>query len=174
MEYFNSRRVANIGLVTALYVVITLAFSFMSYGMVQFRISEILILLCFFNKDHIISLTMGCLLANIFSSLGPIDVVVGTSATLISAFLIYKFRKTEGKNFIRLILCSLFPVVINGIFVGAELKFVSNLPFWSSAAYVALGEFVCITVVGTILVKAMSQNKQIMKIIMAGTEKRKF
>lgn len=167
MEIFNARRITHIGIVAAMYVAITLVFSFISYGNIQFRISEIFMLLCFFNKDYIISVTLGCFIANIFSSLGMIDTAVGTSATLISAVLIYLCRKDNSTA--RLYLCSLFPVIANGFLVAAELKYVMNLPFWLSVAQVAFGEFVCVTIVGVAVVKLFTKNRSFMRLIMSGS-----
>ena len=165
MSKFNAHRIANIGVVAAVYVVITILLGNLAYGPIQFRVSEALMLLCFFNKDYILSLTLGCFIANIFSTVGPIDTVVGTSATLIAAILIYVFRKED--NTLRMLLCSLFPVVANGLLVGAELKYVFGLPFWLSAGEVALGEFVCVTVLGVIVFRLLSKNRGFMKLIMA-------
>ncbi len=163
MEIFSARRITSIGVVAAIYVVVTLLCSNFAYGQVQFRISEMLMLLCFYNKDYIISMVLGCFLANIFSSLGAVDLVFGTSATLIAAVLMYVCRKKTN-----LFVSSLFPVVSNALIVGAELKLVLGLPFWVNAAYVALGELVCVTVLGVIVFKALERNKGFMKLIMAG------
>lgn len=163
MEIFNSRRITNIGVVAAIYVVLTLLGSGLAYGQIQFRISEVLVLLCFFNKDYIISMTIGCFIANLFSTVGLLDTVVGTLATLISVLLIYACRKK-----LNLFLVSLFPVIINGILVGAELKFAAKLPFFLSMGTVALGEFVCVSVFGVLLFRYLSENKRFMKLIMSG------
>lgn len=163
MEIFNSRRITNIGVVAAIYVVITLLGSGLAYGQVQFRISEALVLLCFFNKDYILSMTIGCFIANLFSTVGLVDTVVGTAATLISVILIYALR-----NKLNLFFVSLFPVIFNGIFVGAELKLIAHLPFFASVAWVALGEFVCVSILGVVIFKALSENKRFMKLILAG------
>lgn len=165
MEIFNARRITNIGVMTALYVVTTLLCSPLAYGEVQFRVSEFLMLLCFFNKDYIISMTLGCFIANLFSPLGFIDAGFGTAATLIAAILIYVSRHK-----VNLFTASLFPVVSNAFIVGAELKIVFNSPFWESTAWVALGEFVCVSVLGVIVVTALSKNKAFMKLIMTGSE----
>lgn len=108
-------------------------------------------------------MSIGCFIANLFSTVGLIDTVVGTAATVISVVLIYVCR-----NRLNLFAVSLFPVLFNAVFVGAELKFVANLPFFASAAGVALGEFVCVSVLGVVLIKALSKNKRFMKLIMAG------
>ena len=167
MEYFNSRRITNIGVMTALYVVATLACSPLAYGQVQFRVSEMLMLLCYFNKDYIISMTLGCVIVNIFSPLGFMDVVFGTAATLIAALLIYCTR-----NKVNLLVASLFPVVANGLIVGAELTYLFHENFFVNAGFVALGEFVCVSVLGVIVVGALSKNESFMKLIMSGTNKK--
>lgn len=165
MEIFNSRRITNIGVMTALYVAATFACSGLAYGQVQFRVSELLMLLCFFNKDYIISMNLGCLIVNIFSPLGFVDVIFGTSATLIAALLIYFTR-----NKVNLLVASLYPVLTNGLIVGFELNYVFKTPFLVNLGWVALGEFVCVSVLGVIVVSALSKNKTFMKLITAGTE----
>ncbi len=165
MELFNARRITNIGVMTAVYVVATLLCSPLAYKEIQFRVSELLMLFCFFNKDYIISMSMGCFIANLFSPLGFVDVGFGTSATIAAALLIYLCR-----NKVNLFVASLFPVVSNGLIIAAELKYVSNAPYWLSVGTVALGEFVCVSIIGVIVVGNLSKNKGFMKLIMTGTD----
>ena len=61
----KSKKLAFVGLVAASYAVITIVFGVISYGPIQFRISEILMFLPLFGKEYIIGLTMGCFIANI-------------------------------------------------------------------------------------------------------------
>ena len=165
MENFSSRRITRIGVTAAIYVAITLIGAPFAYGSVQFRISEALMLLCFYNKDHIAALSIGCLLANIFSTVGMIDTIVGTAATVIAGVLIYLFRK-EGST-VRLIICSLFPVIMNALIIGAEITALSKtqVSFWVMAADIALGEFVCVSIVGVLLFKTLEHNKEFMRVI---------
>ena len=158
MKKFDVYRIAKIGIISAIYVIITLLSSPLSYGQIQFRISEALILLCFFNKDYIISMTLGCFIANLFSPLGLIDAGFGTAATLIAVVLIYMCR-----NRLNLFWVSLFPVVSNAIIIAIELKIVYDVPLIASMGWVALGEFVCVSILGVVLFKAMSSNKQFIK-----------
>ena len=60
----------------------------LSYEFSQFRISEFMNLLVFFNPTYTIGLTLGCLIANLASLYGVYDIVFGTLATLISCLLI--------------------------------------------------------------------------------------
>ena len=160
MELFSARRLTRIGVVAAIYVVATLLCAPLAYNAVQFRVSEMMMLLCYYHKDYIISMTIGCFLANIFSSLGMIDVVFGTSATLIAALLIWFVGRKAG-----LIVSSLFPVVVNAVIVGLEIKYVFGDPFWINALYVALGEFVCVTIAGVLVFKMLEKNKRFIKLI---------
>lgn len=162
MEMLSAKRMANMGAVAALYVVTTMLAAPLAYGQVQFRVSEMLMLLCFFNKDYVVSLTLGCFIANIFSPLGFIDAGFGTMATLIAALLIYFTRKK-----VNLFVASLFPVISNALIVGMELKIVEDLPFWVNAGWVALGEFVCVSVLGVTIFHRLSRNKKFMEMVSA-------
>ena len=160
MKTFDVYRIAKIGIFATIYVIVTLVASSLSYGQIQFRISEALILLCFFKKDYIISMTLGCFIANLFSPLGLIDAVFGTVATLVAVILIYACREKMG-----LFMVSLFPVVSNAVIIAVELKFVYDMPLLMSMWWIALGEFACVSVLGVVIFKAISKNKQFVKLI---------
>ena len=81
-------------LIAALYAAFTIAIAPISYGPIQFRFSEILVLLCFFNKKYTIGLTLGCLLANLYSPTASLDIPFGTAATLVACVGIM-FSKSE-------------------------------------------------------------------------------
>ena len=164
MEIFNARRITRIGVTAAIYVVVTFLCSSFAYGEVQLRISEALMLLCLFNSDFVIALVLGCFISNLNSPLGLMDVVFGTGAPLAAAVPMYLLRKR-----INLPVASLFPVVSNAFIVAWELKLVFNAPYWASAGWVALGGFVCVSILGVILIGALSRNKTFMRLIMAGS-----
>lgn len=134
------KSIARNGLVAAIYFLITYLIAPIAYNDIQVRISECLVLLCFFRKDYTIGLTLGCLIANFGSSMGIWDVIFGTLATLISCLGIC-FMK-------HLFLATLIPVIVNGFIVGAELYFVLGLPFWANVGWVALGEAISICLLG--------------------------
>ncbi len=157
----STRTIARVGVSAALYVVSTLLCAPLAYGQVQFRFSEMMMLLCFFSKDYVVSMTLGCLIVNMFSPLGLTDVFFGTSATLAAAVLIYLTRKK-----LPLAAVSLFPVISNGLIVGAELTIVfSEAPFWVNAGFVALGELICVSVIGVIVVRLLMKNATFMGLI---------
>ena len=54
-------------LIGAIYVVLVLVLIPISFGQVQFRIAEALLVLVFFNKKNMIGLLLGTFVANLFS-----------------------------------------------------------------------------------------------------------
>ena len=57
-------KIVRLAIIAGLYVALTWATLPLSYGLIQFRVSEILLLLCFYRKDYIYSLVLGCFIAN--------------------------------------------------------------------------------------------------------------
>lgn len=178
MKNLSVKKIAILSVTAALYVAVTMALGSLSYGSIQFRISEALVLLCFYKKEYCYSMVVGCLIANIISTVGAIDMIVGTFATLLAVvvivlcskylpeFFVEKFEMSENAaSTAALITASLSPVVFNGVLVGLELKYVFDLPLFLSMGQVALGELVCVTVVGVILFRILEKNKGFMKLI---------
>lgn len=146
---FDVHRLVQISAVAAFYVVMTVVFSPISFGAIQFRLSEMLVLLCFYKKDYCYSLVLGCALANLFSPMGIYDVIFGTLATVFSVICIYR-----SKN---LLLASLFPT-LSCIIVGLELHWVLDLPLFMTSLTVMLGEFVVVTIFGYPLFKEFEKS----------------
>lgn len=149
--------IVQIAIVAALYAVLTVAISPIAYGPIQFRISEILVLLCFYNKKYCVSMTLGCLIANLFSPMALLDVPFGTLATVLAVLVI-----AHSKN---LFLGSLAATVFNGIIVGIELYVAFKEPLLISMGTVALGEFVVVSVAGVIIFKLLEKNSHFMRLI---------
>lgn len=130
----KTRFITEAAIIGALYAVLTIILAPISYGQVQFRISEALTILPLFTPAAIPGLFVGCIIANFFSPLGWVDVVFGASASLIAAYLTYKMPMR--------ILAPLPPVLANGVIIGFELYYVYSLPLVPSMLWVALGELV--------------------------------
>lgn len=133
-------------LIAAAYVGLTFISNLMNlaYGPIQFRISEVLTILPLFTTAAIPGLAIGCFISNIVSSVGPIDMVFGTLATVIAALLTYALR---GICFRGLPLLGMLPpVVVNAVIIGIEINLfflqegASLWGFVSSAFTVGLGE----------------------------------
>lgn len=153
--------ITRIALVAALYVALTVLVYPYAYGEIQFRISEVLVLLCFYRKDYCYSLIIGCLIANVFSTLGVLDIVFGTLATAISVILIANSKK--------LFVATLYPTIFNGLIIGALIYFTAGkpAPIYALMGYVAAGEFVVVSIIGYILFKLLGKNKLFLEVIEA-------
>lgn len=118
---------ATAAVIAALYVVLTLPFAQFAFGPIQFRLAEIMVVLPIFTPAAIPGLTLGCFLANLLNpmNLGVIDIVFGSLATLIAAFLTrWIFRKASSvRETPRSILALVPPVAVNALIVGTYLSY---------------------------------------------------
>lgn len=147
------KRLVRTAIIAALYAVITLVLAPISYGAVQFRLSEIMVLLAFFDPFYIGGLTLGCFISNILGPNGVADVIFGTLATFISVYAISFTGKLVKNNKISLIIASLWPTIFNGLIIGCMLNYLYQLPLILSIGEVAIGEFVVVTIIGVPVIR---------------------
>jgi uncharacterized membrane protein len=146
-------------MVASIYVVLVYIFNFASFGLIQFRVAELLMILILFDKKYIIGLTVGCFLANLLNGAIIIDVIFGTLATTIAGFLMYFTRK---KPYISMI----FPAVVNGIIVGIILTYGYQLGLLSiTIPSVFIGEFGVMYLLGLPIYLALKNNQHFLEII---------
>ncbi len=142
MKKFSVKQIAFCGLFAAIYVVFTWLLGNLGYGPIQFRISECLTVLPYVFPISTVALTVGCFLANLMSTVGPLDLILGTIATLLGCLGTQLCRK---KNLFWL--APLPPVVTNAVFIGILLTLYSETRtfpyFLTMATQVGLGELVC-------------------------------
>lgn len=149
-KFFTVKNLCLSGIIAAVYAVLTILLQAISFQAVQVRASEALTLLPVLFPAAIPGLTVGCLLANLISPVGWMDVVFGTLATLIAAVLTRKLRKN-------LYLAALMPVLSNAIIIGIMLHVAFGEPLWMSMLTVGAGEALACFVLGIPLVKALEK-----------------
>lgn len=118
-----SHKLAFAAVVGALYAILTMVLAPISYGPLQFRISEALCVLSYFTPAAAWGLFIGCAIANTLSAAGLPDVIFGSLATLIACLgmsAVGKHMKDSLKS--RLLACFL-PVIVNAVIVGAMLTY---------------------------------------------------
>lgn len=144
--------------VAALYAVLTLLLPVASYGPIQFRFSEILVLLVFYNKRFIPGLVLGCALANMFSPMMVFDVIFGT----LSSYIAFKLMQ-RAKN---LYIASIFPVLLVSVpALGTWLYLASDEVFLVLLMQFMLSEFVMVSIIGVMLFKVLEKNEGFMSYI---------
>lgn len=154
----RSRFLAHSAIIAALYTVLcylqNLIFPNSASMAVQFRAAEALCVLAFFTPAAIPGLGLGCLLFNLsFSGALPLDFLVGTAATLLTAGSMYLLRNVKFRKLP--VLGLLMPGIWNAFLVGWELTVYVGGGFWLNAFCVALGEWVVLLTLGSILYVAI-------------------
>lgn len=157
------RKIAFAAVIAAGYAALTMINPW-SYGPVQFRISEVLCILPFFFPSSVWGLFVGCIIANLISAYGMLDIVFGSLATLLAALCtMYIGRYGKGIVLSKAFAC-LPPVIFNSLIVGALIAFYSanaTPAFWpqfiTNAVWVGVGELVVLYILGLPLMYIMPQ-----------------
>ncbi len=144
--------------VAALYAVLTIMLPMASYGPIQLRFSEIMVLLVFYNKRFIPGLVLGCAIANLFSPMAAFDVTLGTLSSLIAFELI---KRTKN-----LFISSLWPVLMVIVpALGTYFILDNSISFWIMAGQFMASEFVMVSIIGVLVFKILEKNDGFMKYI---------
>ena len=148
-------KLVRAALIAAVYVVVCVVFAPFSFGPVQVRLSEALTLLVVLCPEAIVGVTLGCFLSNAIAS-APIDMIVGTGATLLAALASYALRNIRWKKLA--IPASLPPVLLNALIIGIELTLLYTPAPRATGVYllnilsVGAGQVISCTLLGVLLV----------------------
>lgn len=143
-------------LIAALYVALTMMFAPISFGPVQFRISEALCILPFFTPAAIPGLFLGCLISNLLGTAVIMDVICGSLATLIGAVGSYWLRQHKY-------LVCLPPILANTLIIPWVLRYAYGstdlVPFMMLT--IGIGEVLAIGVLGNGLLALLERYKYV-------------
>lgn len=162
MRKFTTRELTLAAFVAALYAVLSYFGNIfgLTFGPVQCRFSEALCVLPFFFPCTVPGLFVGCLITNLMSTVGPLDMVFGSMATLLAA--IWTARMPNRY------LAPLPPVICNGIIIGAMIAWYEagfGPGFWTmfgwNAITVAIGETIACYGLGSLLLSALEKLPQL-------------
>lgn len=127
----------------------------LTFGPIQIRFAEALTVLPFLCPAAAPGLALGCLITNLLSPYGPIDIIFGTLATAVAAWLTAKMP--------RWYLAALPPVLVNLLVLPLMWAWAEaggpGPAFWGvwgwNAATFALAEAAACWGLGTVLLKAL-------------------
>ncbi|MBQ8374516.1 MAG: QueT transporter family protein [Clostridia bacterium] len=123
-NFLSTKRLCRAGVIAALYAVLTYVFGALSHnGFVQIRPAEALCILPLFYVEAILALYVGCMIANLTSPFAVYDVLLGSLATLLAALLTYFIGKLFKKDFARVAVGGIPPIVINALFIPVIIVF---------------------------------------------------
>lgn len=166
----KTKTMANQAMIAAIYTVLSVCLSAISYGPVQIRVSEALTLLPVFGLHNVWGVTIGCFMTNLigfFSGaniLGGLDMIFGTFATFLAAVMSYLLRNIRFKNLP--VLSAVPPIIVNAVVIGWELCIViaggfNPAVFIAQAVSVAAGQLASCMVLGLVMVKVVENNKEL-------------
>ena len=157
MRKFTVRDLTLAALVAALYAVMGYFGNLfgLTFGAVQIRFAEALTVLPFLYPATAPGLVIGCLITNLLSPYGPVDIIFGTLATAIAAWLTIKMPKWY--------LAAIPPILVNMIILCPMWAWAEvgglNGAFWAACGFNAvtfvLGEAVACYVLGTLMLKLL-------------------
>ena len=167
MKNKKAIKITQTAVIAAMYAALTYAQGMLLPGTttaaVQFRASEALNVLALFTPAAIPGLTLGCVIANLYS-IGqglPLDMIFGSLATLGATVCIYLLRNAKIKSYP--LFAMLMPALWNGVIIGWEIEvfFIEGgfhlSSFLIQGGLVALGELGVMLTLGTALYYALAK-----------------
>ncbi|WP_029688306.1 QueT transporter family protein [Thermoanaerobacter sp. A7A] len=151
MKTIDTKYIVKAGAIAAIYFVVTILLGSVSYGPIQFRISESLVVLPMVEPAAIWGVFIGCLLANIGSPFGLLDILGGSLVTLLAAYLTSK-TKTFYKGILP-------PIILNALIVSIWVSYFTKMPYYLVVLYIALSEAIVTGVFGYVVIAVYKRLK---------------
>ncbi len=164
IEKLTARDMTDIALVAAIYVALTLTppLNAISFGAIQFRLSEMLNFLAFYNRKYIIGVTIGCMISNLIG-FGIVDLFVGGLSTLVFVTLGVMLFERYQKDYLlgglvnkAFLYFSLF-FSASMFTIALELKVLYDLPFFATWLTTAGGELLSL-LIGAVIIDKLSKH----------------
>jgi uncharacterized membrane protein len=152
----QTKNLALIGIYAGLYAALVVVLGFAAYGPVQVRVADALVAVVpLLGLPGVLGHTLGVFVANLFSTLGPID-LLNTIPSFAMSFVVYYVYKKTNNDYTVIGTCTAYSVIL-GITVGWMLSFVINLPLIPTIAYVAIGNIIASVLIGWPLFKLLKK-----------------
>lgn len=153
LKNWSTRDLARQTMIAASYAVLVYVFSFASFGLVQFRIAEVLMIFVFFDRKSVVGLTVGCFISSLIYGADIFDIIFGSFATMLAGLSMWHVRK---KPYFAMI----FPAIFNGIIVGLLLTYVYLAgPLYITMTTVFIGEAAVLYILGLPIYLILRKNK---------------
>ena len=162
-----THRLCRAGVIAALYVALTYAFSPIAFGPFQFRPAEAFCILPLFFPEAIPALFIGCALSNLASPYAVYDVTIGALTTLLAAFITYMVGRFCKKELWKFVLGGLPPVLLNAVIIPFVIVFLyegseaSTALYFMTAGSILLTQTVWIYGLGSALYFPLKRNRKL-------------
>ncbi len=152
----QTKDVALIAIYAALYAALVVVLGPFSYGPLQIRIADaMLAAVPLLGIAGVLGHTLGVFIANLFSTVGPID-LLNTIPSFAMAFVVYYVYKKTQNDYTVIGTCTAYSFVI-AITVGYMLSIVYSLPLPPTIGYVFIGNFIASVLIGWPLFKVLKR-----------------
>lgn len=129
-------------LIAAMYAVLTIMFAPISYGILQFRIADVLQSTVLKDQKYIFGLGLGVFIANMFSNVGgPLDYYFMPIIQILAgsiAYILYRNIKNKFSDFISM---GIFSFIIS-CGVGIVLYYVLGISFYVGFTFVFISQII--------------------------------
>jgi uncharacterized membrane protein len=159
-SYKDTNFLVKSALVAAIYAVLTLMLPMLSYGPIQLRFSEIMVLLVFYNRRFVPGLVLGCMIANLASPIAFFDVIFGSLASYI-AFQFIQRQKNLFVASLFQVLSMVIPALLTYLLLDNSVSFIIMLLQFMAS------EFIVVSILGVIIFKILEKKQNFMNYILA-------
>ncbi|NLN14728.1 MAG: QueT transporter family protein [Tissierellia bacterium] len=149
----NTRYLTKASIIAAIYLVLVLVqmiplpIASLTFGPVQLRLAEGLVLLPLVEAAAVPGVFVGCLLSNTilatYSGFGLVDIVGGSLVTLVAAILTSKMKSKFT--------AILPPVILNGLVVSSWVSYFTKVPYLIVVLGIAAGELASVAIFGNLI-----------------------
>ncbi len=148
----KARYLTKASLIAAIYIVLVLVqvlpfpLATLTFGPIQLRLAEGLVLLPLVEAAAIPGVFVGVLLSNLilasYSGFGLIDILGGSLVTLMAAILTSKMKsRVTGM---------IPPIVLNGLIVSIWVSYFTRIPYIYTLIGISVGELISLLVFGNL------------------------
>ncbi len=144
-------------IIAAVYTAVTVMLGYLSYGELQFRVSDAMMILPLvrgIGLEAVVGLTIGGFLGNLTSPFIPWDWLFGPLANLAASLLVYLVGRTGLNTYIKVAASTLLAALAISVIVGYELTAIYGLP-WLTTVYIFVSEVVVIGVIGGLVYRSL-------------------
>jgi uncharacterized membrane protein len=149
MPKITVQQITRVGVIAALYAVLTIVLVPFSFGALQVRVAEGLTLLPMLYPEAVAALFIGCLVANAAGPFGLVDVIGGSLVTLLAAYVTYRFRHS--------FIAYLSPVLLNAFLISIYVSLAAGWPYWLTVLSIGAGQAVAVLVIGYPLIRFLRE-----------------
>ena len=164
MEAIGSRRMLSMGVVVIIYTVTALLAGTLTVAGFQLRPSLALVMLCMFNRDHLLSLALG---ASLTGLLGGASSASGTGALalslVVSGWLVWCLRDKLGT-----LPLSVIPAAVIALAKALQMRYYEGDDLLEALGVQGAGCVAVICLIGSVIVTFVKNDKNLYWLVTAG------